>query len=554
MADQLTKLSDYLDKNWRLAGLIIFAVFLSLFGYLQAFDGFADPDSYYHIKMAVLIATNGIITNFLWLPLSILQNNYIDHHFLYHAYLAPFVSFLSPLIGAKLGHVILAAGFVLFFFYLLTKLKIKRAFWFTLSFLLAPLLLARLSLIKAQPLALILFFAGFYLIWQKKYWWLVPLGFIYVWSYDGWFLLLLLSLIYVLSDVVYELISQRQGLIEFLRLKRILIAVKAIGQTTFITIKKRDNLKLLATTTGGLLLGIVLNPYWPKNLYFYYVHIWQIALVNYQDKFSVGNEWYRVNLSSFIPVNFFIVFVPLALVTVIFLQYWRILSQRIHFLIWTVIIIFAATIKSNRMIEYLAPLMILASALLLQGVNKLASVQEDWQKIKNKLRSWLNVPRAIKSFLIFCLITAAIAVFSPSSNYNPGVIKTTLTNAFPAYRQDSLRLAAEEIKRRSANHDLVLNFNFGDFPVLFYYDDVNSYALGLDNTFSYLYNPGLFDKLSSSLRPENLGNLYDLAHDEYRAKFILLETRDQSGKIISLDDKRLKPIFVAPDLAVYQIN
>ena len=92
MVNGLKKISDYLDQNLGLAGLIIFAAFLSLFGYLQAFGGFADPDSYYHVKMAELIASNGIIKNFPWLPFSILQNNYVDHHFLYHVYLAPFVS------------------------------------------------------------------------------------------------------------------------------------------------------------------------------------------------------------------------------------------------------------------------------------------------------------------------------------------------------------------------------------------------------------------------------------------------------------------------------
>src|SRR3989338_11391151 len=85
-----------------LLSLIIFASALSLFSYLQFDQTFADPDSFYHAKMARLLAERGVITEFPWLSATNLKSSFIDHHFLYHLALAPFVKLWPPLIGLKI--------------------------------------------------------------------------------------------------------------------------------------------------------------------------------------------------------------------------------------------------------------------------------------------------------------------------------------------------------------------------------------------------------------------------------------------------------------------
>src|SRR3989344_6279113 len=86
-----------LKKNTFLPYFIIFEVAFIVFYFLQNQLTFADPDSFYHVKMAILMKEQGIIRDFPWLQFTVLKNYYTDHHLLYHIALIPFISILPPL-------------------------------------------------------------------------------------------------------------------------------------------------------------------------------------------------------------------------------------------------------------------------------------------------------------------------------------------------------------------------------------------------------------------------------------------------------------------------
>ncbi|MBI3626721.1 hypothetical protein HY224_01600, partial [Candidatus Uhrbacteria bacterium] len=109
--DQLKKLFSpksrgRILKFWRahpvLPYALTFLLAFGLFSYLQATSGVADPDAFYHIKMAQMMAHQGLLTEFPALPYTTFSQNFTDHHLLYHFLLIPFVS-LSPILGAKLA-------------------------------------------------------------------------------------------------------------------------------------------------------------------------------------------------------------------------------------------------------------------------------------------------------------------------------------------------------------------------------------------------------------------------------------------------------------------
>src|SRR4026209_433152 len=77
-----------------------------------------DNDGFYHIKLAWLMRTEGLKPDFSWLPLSILnQNEFYDHHFLFHVALIPF-TFGDLRIGAKSAAVIFVSLAFLAIWYL----------------------------------------------------------------------------------------------------------------------------------------------------------------------------------------------------------------------------------------------------------------------------------------------------------------------------------------------------------------------------------------------------------------------------------------------------
>ena len=147
-----------------LAPLAVFLISLISFGYLEWSPYISDPDSFYHIKMALLMSKFGIIHNFPYLPFTVLKNIFIDHHLLYHALMIPFVTLLPPIIGAKIFQAIIASLLIVVFYFIISKLKIKFPLFFTLALLISPAFVFRMSLIKAQPLSLIILLTGLFFI------------------------------------------------------------------------------------------------------------------------------------------------------------------------------------------------------------------------------------------------------------------------------------------------------------------------------------------------------------------------------------------------------
>jgi hypothetical protein len=71
-------------------------------------------------------------------------------------------------------------------------------------FALSEAFLYRMSMPRAQSASLLLLVIGFFLLVDRHDLWLVPLGFVYVWLYDAFPLLLLISAARVAADLVVE--------------------------------------------------------------------------------------------------------------------------------------------------------------------------------------------------------------------------------------------------------------------------------------------------------------------------------------------------------------
>ncbi|MEK7167431.1 MAG: hypothetical protein AAB791_00335, partial [Patescibacteria group bacterium] len=326
-----TWLTERLESNKAVSAWLLFLICFSFFFYLQSTPTFGDPDSFYHIKIAQMMAAGGVVRDFPYLPFTVLKDNYIDHHFLYHLFLVPFVKFPPPLMGVKLAHIILDTLVIFVFYWVLKRFKVKGAFWYALFLLLSQPFIFRLSLIKAQPFSFIILFLGIYLIASRKYFWLSLLSFLYVWSYGGWPLMLVLALMYALADS-FTLSLKKSG---ENRLKRFLSVIgwKKTGSFFRSWVKsffRKENLKLLFSVAVGLGLGLVINPYFPNNISFYWFQVVQIAFVNYQGVIDVGAEWYPYNWPDF----FRSIAVPLVLVVpalLCYFRYFRKYSSLIHF-------------------------------------------------------------------------------------------------------------------------------------------------------------------------------------------------------------------------------
>ena len=195
------------------------AVCLALYALVQyATPGLADHDGYYHMRMARLMREQGLKPAFVWLPLTILnQASFYDHHLLFHAYLSLFAGSPNPadlIAGAKLASVLMPALAALAIWWLLRGQGVRWAALWTLAlFAMSQAFLYRMSMPRAQAASLLVLALGLHWLLTRRYWALLPLGFVYVWLYDAFPLLLVVAGVYVIAALATERRLEWQALL-----------------------------------------------------------------------------------------------------------------------------------------------------------------------------------------------------------------------------------------------------------------------------------------------------------------------------------------------------
>ena len=250
-----------------LAAFFISAVLLA---YIQfASPNLVDPDGYYHIKMAKLIRTEGIPTPFPYLPFTILdEKGYSDHHLLLHIIQIPF-TFGDLRIGAKLSAVFCAALAFAAFFWLLRTYRVPFPwFWLIVLFASSHAFLYRMSMPRAPSLSLGLQFIASYLILKRKFYSLAILCTIFVWTYNAF---------------------------------PTVAALAIIGTLVFAYTERRFEYRIILASGIGIVAGLVINPYFPRDVLFLWNHIVpKIFAAKYET--SVGSEWYPYPTWVFLKV------------------------------------------------------------------------------------------------------------------------------------------------------------------------------------------------------------------------------------------------------------
>ena len=242
----------------------VFLAAVALFAVVQwATPGIVGNDGYYHIKMAYLMRQEGLKPAFDALPMTILNAaDYYDHHLLFHLFLAPFAP-ADPAAdgaaltqGAKLATVVLPALAVVAVWWLLRGQRVPfAAAWALGLFAVSEAFLYRMSMTRAQSGAVIILVLAVHWLLTGRHKWLAPLGFVFVWFYNAFPLLLVVAGVYVVA--------------EFMLARRVAWSA-------------------LLFPAVGIALGVVVNPYFPENVIFIAGHL--LPKVG-QSAVPVGNEW-----------------------------------------------------------------------------------------------------------------------------------------------------------------------------------------------------------------------------------------------------------------------
>ena len=434
----LRRLAARIDTRALLSGALLFALFSALFAFVQfGTSALADNDGFYHLRMAALIRQYGLRVPFPWLPLSILNpNSFYDHHLLYHIYLSLFVggSDQAIIVAAKWASIFMPAAAFVAIWSLLRGQQVRyAAIWALGLFAVSEAFLYRMSMPRAQAASLLVLALGLHWLLQRKFVWLIPLGFLYVWLYNAFPLLGVTAVVYAAAAFLIE---------------------------------RRIEWKAVIYPGVGIALGLIINPYFPQNIAFIVNHL--VPKIG-ELGVSVGNEWYPYDTWVLIENSGFAI---AAFLISVFALIWRGQKfDRATLTTFGLALLFGLlTFKSRRFIEYF-PAFALIFAVL--------SVSPFLDRAAGSDRAKRLIPIGLLAILLAPLIITLTHARSAMADQS----KPAETYAAASYW----------IAQHAEPGTLIFQTDWDDFPRLFFYNPANVYTIGLDPTYMQLYDAPLYE-------------------------------------------------------------
>jgi len=438
-----------INKNIAIVFLFFFISLYILQFTAQEIIGY---DGYLHIKIADL-TKEGVVKDFPWVTESITAENYSDHQFLFRILLIPF-SYLGLMYGAKLASVLFSALCFTVFYWFLTKHKISYPFIWTLTYAVSSVfLMYRFLLPRPMPLIIISFILTIHFIEKKNYLGLAIITFLLNWISPAFIFQLMIIGLYFLINLL---------------------------------IKKKINIKLILYPSIAIILALLLNPYFPKNIYFLYIQLFKVNLLGN----LYNQEWRAWPIKEFFVFNYLLLSLFLLSIYVNIKNKLKINKKTIMFGVITIIFLIF-TITSRRMQEFLVPFVILFASF---------SLNEKIKKLKND--------KTIKIILvILIIIIASLHVYHLKKQINEA-------HFLPRYKECALWMK-EDIPEESN-----VFINGYSFSYLFFYNSDIYYTHGVDLTYSHLKDPIKFEAYMNILK----GNYpdYNSIKQDYDADYVFV--------------------------------
>jgi hypothetical protein len=503
-----------------------------------------DWDGYYHIKWSSLLWENfkqgKWLPTFEWLPLTVLNpKDYADHHFLFHLLQIPFLWFLEPVKAAKVAAVVFSSLAIFSVYWMLFRYNVKHQLvWFAAIMTCANAFFYRMNMAKAPPLTIIITVLGIHLLFQRNYKWLLPLMFAFVWTYSLFPLLLFTAVIWTIIIAWNE---------------------------------RRFEWRPLAFTGAGMVLGNIINPYFPNNLYLFTEHFTEKFKIGSDFVVAVGGEWYPYSGMELL-MNFPVALAAMLIGYILFVPRGSKLPEKAAFFLAFASILVAAQFRSKRFAEYFPPFAILFAAFAWTSFTEPKAIElpEDFQReidpyldapVRTEREGWIHAARqaapwvvgiALAIFWLYNLIGLHKFGFD-----EPGMIDNITSNE-PADKYHRAMEWATALDETGAENipkgALIFNCTWDDFPKLFFYDTKHTYVYGLDPNYLYTQNPELY----KSLKDITEGKVDDpgpIIREKFGAKYIFADAAENTDMIAkALDSGWVETIYEDNEARLFHIR
>jgi len=283
----------------------------------------------------------------------------------------------------------------------------------------------------------------------------------------------------------------------------------------------------------GIIAGLVINPYFPKNLSLLREHL----LMKYSSTYpvAVGVEWdpYDSLVMVGISAVAFIVF----LVGLAAFEYRRRVNdlKPLFFLIVSVLLLIM-TFKARRFIEYWPPFAVLFAAFTISP--RLESVNFAWlARTRDRVIAAIAaavVTAAAILWMGWCVWTSREDVKSETDPY-------------------TYRGASEWIAKNVPAGSMIFNTNWDAFPALFYYNPNYAYVSGLDPTYLYNRDRKLWE-VYESINSSEEENGAKVIKERFGADYAVTGNGDSDFLTNAKDDENFEVVFEDREAVVLRVR
>jgi hypothetical protein len=456
-----------------------------------------DFDGYYHIKWSRTlwesIKGKTFPPSFPWLPLTTLNpRDYVDHHLLFHIFQIPFAAASDPRLGAKISAALFGSLAVFACYWLLIRYRVRYAFVWLIALLASSVpFLFRMNMAKAPPFAIIFLILAIHFCFKRKYWPLQPLALVFTWTYDLFLLLVMAALFWTITIAITE---------------------------------KRFEWRPVVFVLLGCAAGLVMNPYFPKNLHLFVEHM-KIKLTMADFDTKVGNEWYPYDSWEFLGNSA----VACIAMLVGYLAFEPTERRRAHYPIFFLLFSTALLIMNarwKRIAEYWPPFAILFAGFSLKpwldGYRPyLSRLPAD---VLQELLPFLDREGAptppkdttLRDVLRIVAVVVVALTLSTVLFFNVWAASDEIGDS---ERHEYYSQGAAWMRANIPAGQVVFNTDWDDFPRLYYFDPSHYYVSGLDPSYLFDKDPGLsqlYDRITLG-REEDPG---PLIRDRFGARYV----------------------------------
>ncbi|MBX3291398.1 MAG: hypothetical protein KF881_00745 [Acidobacteria bacterium] len=503
-----------------------------------------DWDGYYHIRWSAMLweslsSGNGL-PRFEWLPLTVLNpDDYADHHFLFHLLQIPFLWFFEPVMAAKVATIFFAVAAIFSVYWLIYRYGIKhQLIWLIAILTCSNMFYFRMNMAKAPPLTIIITVLGIHLLFQRKYVWLLPLMFAFVWTYSLFPLLLFAAFFWTIIIAWNE---------------------------------RRFEWRPLAYTLAGMILGNIINPYFPNNLKLFFEHFWTKFKVGSDFAVAVGMEWYPYTGMELMMV-FPVALLAMLIGYILFVPRDAKLPEKATFFLMFTTVLLAAQFRSKRFAEYFPPFAILFAAFAYNAFTapRVRELPEEFQRDidpfldvakPSEKQSWLDAGKKAAPWVVGALLTS-FWFYNLVGLHRWGFDEAGMVDMIASNENaDRYRRAmdwATALDETGADNippgEIIFNCTWDDFPKLFFYNTKHRYVYGLDPNYLYSADPELY-KLLKDITEGRVDDPAPLIRERFGSNYIFADARENTDMIAKmLESGWVETIYEDDEARLFRIR